>query len=114
MNASLRSDLKTSFRIVWIIISVTILSVLTLSFLFPELLIKISPVCVSKSVYGVECFMCGMTRAFVEISSFNFSEAFEMNKLSLILFSVFFINSITFTSYIIKSISIRLTRKSKH
>lgn len=112
MSAAFSSELKIAFRIVWIILSIFIFAILILSFFFPYTFMDISPVCVSKSVYGAECFMCGMTRAFIEISSGRFSEAFNLNKLSLILFSVFFINSVIFISYIIKTISVRVSNLS--
>jgi hypothetical protein len=100
MNSSLSADLKISFKIVWIIVSIFLLAVLTMSFLFPEILLKISPVCVSKSLYDVECFICGTTRAFIEISSFNFSGAYELNKFSIILFSIFMLNTLMFLIFL--------------
>ena len=46
------------------------------------------------SLYGEECFMCGMTRAFIEISGGNFFNAYNLNRLSLFLFSALVINSV--------------------
>ncbi len=104
MNKTFISELKFSFKIVWIIISILIFVTLFLSFIFPEVLLNISPVCVSRSLYGRECFMCGTTRAFVEISSGRFSEAFELNKFSVFIFIMFTINSILFFAFIINSL----------
>ncbi|MBS1552327.1 MAG: DUF2752 domain-containing protein [Bacteroidetes bacterium] len=107
MNKTFISELKFSFKIVRIIISIIIFVILFLSFIFPEVLLNISPVCVSRLLYGRECFMCGMTRAFVEISSGRFSEAFELNKFSVFIFIMFTINSILFFAFIIKAIIVR-------
>ena len=102
MNKTFISELKFSFKIVWIIISILIFVTLFLSFIFPEVLLNISPVCVSKSLYGRECFMCGTTRAFVEISSGRFSEAYELNKFSVVLFLIFSVNTLLFLTFILK------------
>ncbi len=96
LSNNFKKELKLSIEIAWIIYSVVILLILILSVFLPETLIKISPVCVSKMYYGEECFMCGMTRAFVEISTGNFSKANSLNNFSLILFSVFILNTLLF------------------
>lgn len=112
MNKTFISELKFSFKIVWIIISILIFVTLFLSFIFPEVLLNISPVCVSRSLYGRECFMCGTTRAFVEISSGRFSEAFELNKFSVFIFIMFTINSILFFAFIINSLIVKFIKIS--
>ncbi|MEO8209711.1 MAG: DUF2752 domain-containing protein [bacterium] len=99
LSINYKKDLKLSLEIAWIIYSLIILSVLILSAFFPEVLIKISPVCISKMYYGEECFMCGMTRAFVEISKGDFSKAYSFNNFSLILFSLFVLNELLFLYY---------------
>ncbi|HMS66129.1 MAG TPA: DUF2752 domain-containing protein [Ignavibacteria bacterium] len=111
MNKTFISDIKFSFRIVWIIFSVLIFVVIILSIFSPELLLSISPVCVSKSLYGRECFMCGTTRAFTEITSGNISAAYELNKFSVILFSLFSVNTLLFLIVIVKSLFVRVLRK---
>lgn len=96
LSNTFKKDLKFSIEIVWKIYSVLILIVIIFSLFFPELLLKISPVCISKSIYGKDCFMCGMTRAFIEIPKGNFSGAYTLNKFSLILFSLFNLNTLLF------------------
>jgi len=51
-----------------------------------------SPVCEWKLKYGTECFFCGMTRAFIEISEFSFTKALQLNFLSVPLFFMLSIN----------------------
>jgi hypothetical protein len=99
-----KNDLKISLNAVWIIISLIIITVLLLSVFYPELLLSAAPVCFSKVLYKSECFMCGMTRAFVEISKGNFSSAITLNNLSLILYSAFAFNTFVFFFYIFQKI----------
>ncbi len=42
--------------------------------------------CPIKNVFGVSCFGCGMTRAFICILEFNFLEAIKYNVLSIPVF----------------------------
>ena len=41
-------------------------------------------VCLSKSMFNVECYGCGMTRAVMHLIHFNFLEAYQYNKLAFI------------------------------
>lgn len=41
-------------------------------------------VCLSKSLAGIECYACGMTRATMYFIHFDFMKAWELNKLSFI------------------------------
>jgi len=41
-------------------------------------------ICISKTVFDVECFGCGMTRAVQHLIHFQFEEAWHFNKLSFI------------------------------
>ncbi len=99
-----KTDLRLSIEIVWIIFSVIILGIIMMSYFLPETLLKLSPVCISKSRFGTECFMCGMTRAFMEISRGNLYSALTLNGLSIFLFSMFVLNTLTFVSYLISKI----------
>ena len=107
------NDFKLSVKIVWIIYSLLILIILLLAFFLPEILLRISPVCLSKSLYGEECFMCGMTRAFIKISGGNFQDANAMNNFSLYLFSIFVLNSIIFFCYICIKIFKKINLKNQ-
>lgn len=99
LSPEFKKGLKISAKAVWYILSATIMVLLAITFLFPDVLMKAAPVCISKSLYGQECFMCGTTKAFIEISKGNFSNAYLLNKLSIILFSLFILNTITFFFY---------------
>ncbi|MBV6478873.1 MAG: hypothetical protein HGGPFJEG_01630 [Ignavibacteria bacterium] len=89
-------ELKDALKIIVFIISVFMFFVLFLSYFFPEFFLKLTPACISKTVYNDECFMCGTSRAFIEASNGNFSEASILNKFSPYLFVIFFILSLNF------------------
>ena len=111
-NGNFMKDLNASLEIVWMISSLIIAAVLFLAYFFPETLCSLSPVCISKSLYGEECFMCGMTRAFVFISGGNFIKASELNSLSIYLFSVFAINTIVFIICLYIKLKFFINKKS--
>ena len=84
-------------KIVWYIISsLIILLLISLFFLNSNTLLNISPNCTSILLYNKSCFLCGSTRAFVEIKNFNFSKAFYFNVLSIPMFILFIINSLLY------------------
>lgn len=41
-------------------------------------------ICLSKTLAGMECYACGMTRAVMHFIHFDFQEAWDYNKLSFI------------------------------
>jgi len=97
-----RKELKTAIIAVWAVISVTTTFIL----LFPifankQTVLNYSPTCISISKFNVECSLCGMTRAFIEISNGHFNRAYLLNKGSILVFSMFLINSISFLFYTI-------------
>lgn len=104
MKTVFLSDLKKSIKAVWIILSLLTFIVLILSVFFPDLLMEVSPACLSKTISGRECFMCGTTRAFTEFGQGNFKEGIELNRLSIILFFALIINIIVFFAFIIKKL----------
>ena len=102
ISDNFKKEIRAAFKIVWIIYSAIALLVIAITVFSAGTLHEISPVCLSKSLYGEECFMCGMTRAFVEISEGNIINAYILNKLSIFLFSVMSLNSILFILYTVK------------
>ncbi len=62
--------------------------------LFPAILLFLpgsffdngTSVCVSKVLLNMECYGCGMTRAIMHLIHFDFTGAWEYNKLSFIVF----------------------------
>ncbi|GIV44552.1 MAG: hypothetical protein KatS3mg035_1675 [Bacteroidia bacterium] len=44
--------------------------------------------CLSKAIFDLECWGCGMTRACMRIIHFHFEEAWYFNKLSFIVFPI--------------------------
>ena len=84
-------------KIVWSIISILIILLLILLFfLNSSTLLYMSPKCTSILLYNKPCFLCGTTRAFLEIKNFNFSKANFYNTFSIPLFSLFLINSLLY------------------
>ncbi|MBK8551233.1 MAG: DUF2752 domain-containing protein [Ignavibacteria bacterium] len=104
ISGKFKSDLRLASEIVWIIYSVIVLGIVLITFFVPETLLNISPVCISKSRFGTECFMCGMTRAFTEISKGNFHNADDLNNFSIYLFGLFILNSLFFIYYLHKNL----------
>ena len=71
--------------------NVLILLILILFLLF---VLNIPVTCIFKSVTGISCPACGMTRAFISILHLNFLNAFLLNILSIPLFIFFCISVI--------------------
>lgn len=100
-NEKAYKELKTAMLIVWAVISIITTSII----LFPlfadkQTVLVNAPTCISKSQFNIECSLCGMTRAFIEISTGNLREANRLNHVSLIVYMSFILNSIIFLSYI--------------
>lgn len=102
ISDNFKKEIRAALKIVWIVYSALVLLVLVITVFSAGTLYDISPVCLNKSLNGEECFMCGMTRAFVEISEGNIINAYILNKLSIFLFSVMSLNSILFILYTVK------------
>jgi hypothetical protein len=47
-------------------------------------------ICISKTLVGMECYACGMTRATMHLIHFEFQEAWGFNKLSFIVVPLLF------------------------
>jgi len=93
-------EIKQAFRVVWIVISIAgLFTILIATFLNKETILHISPTCVSIKYFHKECFLCGMTRAFLDIGRFNFFDAYLLNKGSVFLFFVIMVNSILFITF---------------
>jgi len=67
--------------------------IIVISF-FDSASMGLSPVCLSVSQYNTECSLCGMTRAFVAISNFDFQSAWYLNRAAIALYLLFLINII--------------------
>lgn len=47
-------------------------------------------ICLSKSLAGIECYACGLTRATMHFIHFEFQKAWEYNKLVVIVIPMLF------------------------
>lgn len=76
-----------------------------------------SSLCPIKNLFGISCFGCGMTRAFICILELNLISAFQYNVLSIPLFFAIFLYiiifclDIFFSKNIIKKIDTLLSKK---
>lgn len=60
-------------------------------------------ICPSKSLFDVDCYLCGMTRAFISIFHFNFLKAIELNPLVIVFYPLLVLLAIQDTFVIIKN-----------
>jgi hypothetical protein len=56
----------------------------------PEWLSAENSVCIYKNITGHECYGCGMTRAIVSAIHFRFSEAWQFNRLVVLVLPLLF------------------------
>jgi hypothetical protein len=91
-----------AYKIVWIIISLISLFILLFAFFVPEeVIIKTSPKCISIINNNAKCSLCGMTRAFIEISKGSIAKALALNSGSMILYFLMTINVVLCSVYFI-------------
>lgn len=94
-------DVRRSFRIVWVTLSLAILAVLVSPFaLGRERLARMVPVCDWKSKYERECAFCGMTTSFLDISEGRLGEASHANRAGIPLYLLFVANEICALAFI--------------
>lgn len=76
------------FRRIYFYISniIIILAPIVLLFLPEDFFDKGESVCLSVQLANIECYACGMTKAIMHIIHFDFTKAYEFNKLSFIVF----------------------------
>lgn len=83
------------------------LVLLILFFVDEKIILSEVPICESRKE-GLECFLCGSTRAFIEIKNLNLKNALALNKFSLVIFGLLVINSILFLLFLLKNIKTKL------
>lgn len=69
---------------------VTIVAPFVLMLLPADFFDKGESVCLSKTLAGMECYACGMTRATMHFIHFEFAQAWGFNKLSFIVVPLLF------------------------
>jgi Protein of unknown function (DUF2752) len=86
-------DFKKSLRIVWLVLSLGILTALTAPFLLGrERVAHLFPVCEAKAKYGRECSFCGMTTSFLDLSEGDVGGANRANHGGIPLYLAFVSN----------------------
>jgi hypothetical protein len=94
-------DVRRSFRIVWVTVSLVVLGVLAAPFaLGRDRLTRMVPVCEWKAKYGRECAFCGMTTSFLDISEGRLREAGHANRAGIPLYLLFVTNEICLVAWV--------------
>lgn len=102
MNNRKSKEQIAAVLIVWMIISIITTIVLIISFFIEkQAVLQLTPTCISKSQFNIECSLCGMSRAFIKISNYEFSEAYNLNNGSIFVYLSFLLNSLIFIIYAI-------------
>lgn len=97
-------ELKKAILIVWQISAIfSIVILLILFFVDEKIILSKVPICEYKAKGG-ECFLCGSTRAFIELRKLNFKSAFALNRLSPFVFGLLILNSLIFFKYLFKKL----------
>ncbi|HEX2725834.1 MAG TPA: hypothetical protein VHN20_08455 [Beijerinckiaceae bacterium] len=108
-----KRDWAAALSIVWILVSLVIACVLLAPAVFKASAIQhIAPVCTAKARGGA-CAFCGMTTAFLHISSGRFGDAVDANAGSLWLYTAMAANEILLLLFIRPILQgVRLCRSS--
>jgi len=98
-----REEIRLSFLISWLILSLVVLLVLIAPFaLSADTIAAVVPICEWKAKYNKDCPLCGMTTSFILISQGGFKAAWLANKASLPLYTAFVVNELTAFLLVIK------------
>jgi hypothetical protein len=94
------TKIKVALLSVWTIVSIVTTFILLLPFLVDrQTILKDTPTCISKKQFNIECSLCGMTRAFIEISNGHIKNAVSINKGSIFFYTTFLVNAILIIFY---------------
>ena len=74
-----------------ILLIILLLGPLILFFLPSDYFDQGQSVCLSVVFFDLECYGCGMTRALMHLIHFEFFEAYEYNKLVILVFPLLFL-----------------------
>ena len=99
------NQLKFAFFVVWIILSIFILMILIIPFIFSadsihRMTSKI------KTKHENKCVLCGMTTSFICISKGRFYESQQINRFGTYLFTIFFVNELVISYILINKLKI--------
>lgn len=61
-------------------------------------------ICPSKSLFNVDCYLCGMTRAFISMFHFKFINALNYNPLVIVIYPLLILLAIQDTFVILKNL----------
>jgi len=64
-------------------------------------------ICLSKVIFDVECYGCGLTRSIMHLIHFDFKTSWEWSKLGVISFPILFL---LWLKYLLKQFNITILR----
>ena len=99
------ADMKDAFKIAWLFYSTIIAAVLLVIFIMPgDKIVNNTPLCESISKNNTECFACGITHGFIEISELKFDSANSYNQGSIYIFLMFLLNTFAYIFYLLRNL----------
>lgn len=69
-------------------------------------------ICPTKRLFNVDCYLCGMTRAFISMFHLNFKQAIEFNPLVVVFYPLFVLIAIQDAFISVKDIIFKKDSKS--
>lgn len=108
---SQRNKYTFAAKILWVIYSFAIIIILIIPFIVPfQFLSGIMPQC-SYAEIGRTCIFCGMTASFYRLSRFDMAGAYSLNNYSILIASIFLLNTLTLFTWIISRLYILKHKK---
>ena len=105
------AEVRRAFFIVWLVLTTVTAAATAAPFVFEhEIISSLAPRCESQARYGRPCSLCGMTTAFIDISSGGFDEARAANSASLPLYLGFCLNAVAAAGVLTRRAVRRRTR----
>jgi len=99
-------------KIIWGIFSaLSLVLILCLFFLKSHQILELTPTCISVKKFNQECFMCGMTRAFICCSKLDFTSAYRFNRGSIFLYTFMYLNLISYLKYVYYTLNLKKSTK---
>ena len=77
---------KVKRRLGWLLFSSLFITGIVLFYLPKDYFDEGQSVCLSVVIFDIQCYGCGMTRAIQHMINFDFTAAYNYNKLSFIVF----------------------------
>jgi hypothetical protein len=94
-----RIERNKAFFLTWLIVTIiSLLIIVATYFIDSKEILLLTPNCSYKVLHNSECALCGMTRAFIKISSGDIKTALSLNRASVLLYFSSIVNLFVFIS----------------